>query len=252
MKCIVLAAGYATRLYPLTENFPKPLLNVNGKTILDYLLDDISSNCEVEEFIVVSNHKFFDIFKKWSEESNYNIKVLDDGSISNEERLGAVKDISFAYHNTELSDSYLVIAGDNLLDFSLGEFVSFAKEKNTSCVMRYELDDINKLRKTGVLELSGDRVIGMEEKPVNPKSNCACPPFYYYLDKDIKRVDEALLDGCKYDAPGSFVSWLCKKSEVNSFLMPGNRYDIGNLESYENVKKIYKGVNYENKSRIKK
>ena len=108
--------------------------------------------------------------------------------------------------------------------------------------MRYYLDDINKLRKTGVLELSGDKVIHMQEKPENPISNYACPPFYYYTKDDLKLIDEALKDGCGYDAPGSLVKWMCEKTNIYAFDMPGKRYDIGDLESYNNVKKNYNGI----------
>ena len=243
MKCIILAAGYATRLYPLTENFPKPLLEVKGKTILDYLIEDIEESKLVDEYIVVSNHKFIDIFNEWAEKSKYNITVIDDGSISNETRLGAVKDIKFAIDSLNIDDDCLVIAGDNLLDFSLTKFLDYATSKKTSCVMRYEVSDINKLRRTGVLELdSNDKVLSMEEKPENPKSNYACPPFYYYLSEDLKLIDKALEEGCAFDAPGSLISWMCKKVDIHAFLMPGKRYDIGNLESYEEIKKNYKGI----------
>ena len=243
MKCIILAAGYATRLYPLTENFPKPLLEVKGKTILDHLIEDIETSGLIDEYIVVSNHKFFEIFKSWADESKYNIKVIDDGSTTNDNRLGAVKDIKFAIDSLNIDDDCFVIAGDNLLDFSLTKFLDYAKSKKSSCVMRYELDDITKLRRTGVLELdSNDKVLSMEEKPENPKSNYACPPFYYYLSKDLKLINEALEEGCPFDAPGSLISWMCKKVDVHAFLMPGSRYDIGNLESYEEIKKNYKGI----------
>ena len=253
MKCIILAAGYATRLYPLTENFPKPLLEVQGKTILDHLIDDLETEHKIDEYIVISNHKFFEIFNTWAKKHDCKITVLDDGSITNETRLGAVNDIKFAVDKLNIKDDCLVIAGDNLLDFSLNDFLNYATSKQTSCVMRHYQNDINKLRRTGVLELdNNDKVLGMEEKPENPKSNYACPPFYYYLNKDLQLINQAIQEGCNADAPGSFVSWLCKKDSIHAFLMPGNRYDIGNLESYNNIRENYKGVNYENKSRFNK
>lgn len=243
MKCIILAAGYATRLYPLTENYPKPLLEVNGKKILDYLIDDLETSNLVDEYIIVSNHKFIDIFNEWAK-SKKNITILDDGSTDNENRLGAVKDIKFAVDSLNITDDCLILAGDNLLDFSLVEFIKYANLKKTSCVMCHYLDDIKKLQRTGVLEIdANDLVIDMKEKPLEPKSHYACPPFYFYLNVDLNKIEEALKDGCKADAPGSFVSWLCKKTSVHAFLMPGKRYDIGTLESYEEIKKIYRGVN---------
>lgn len=252
MKCIILAAGYATRLYPLIENFPKPLLDINGKTILDYLIDDLEKGNNIDEYIVITNHKFHHIFEEWAKD-NEKIKVIDDGTTSNENRIGALNDICYVMDNTNLDNDVLVIAGDNLLDFSLNEFIDYAKEKDTTCIMTYKLDDIEKLKRTGVLELDeNNKVISMEEKPEIPKSNYASPPFYYYKLKDLGLINEALYDGVSGDAPGSFISWLCNRSDIYAYLMPGNRYDIGNKESLEEVKRIYKGVNYENKSRVKK
>ncbi len=243
MICLILAAGYATRLYPLTENFPKPLLKVGEKTILDHLTDDINAGGKVTEFVVISNHKFADHFEDWAKTKPYKITVVDDGTSTNDTRLGAVRDIKFALDKLSLSDDMLIIAGDNVLDFSLNKFVDYAEEKNSSCVMRYFEKEEKRLQKAGVLEIENDGLIlNMEEKPENPKSNWCCPPFYIYKKDDIARIDEAINDGCGVDAPGSLVSWMCKKSSVYAFEMPGSRYDIGNLESYENVQKEYKGI----------
>ena len=242
MICLILAAGYATRLYPLTENFPKPLLKVGEKTILDHLTDDISLGGVVTEFVVISNHKFARHFEEWAKTKDYKITVVDDGTETNETRLGAVMDIKFAMDKLNIKDDVLIIAGDNVLDFSLNKFVDYALQKDTSCVMRYYEEDIKRLSKGGVLELDGDRIIQMEEKPEKPKSNWCCPPFYIYKYKDIADIDSAVKDGCGTDAPGSYVSWLCKKSSVNAMQMPGSRYDIGNLESYEKVQKEYRGI----------
>ena len=239
MKCIILAAGYATRLYPLTKNFPKPLLEVAGKPILNHLIEDVDKSGLVDEYIVISNHKFVQHFTDWAATLPQKITVLDDGTESNETRLGAVKDIQFAVHECNIDDYCLVMAGDNLLSFSLLDFIDFADKKGTSSIMYYKENDIEKLHKTGVLELDGDRVIGMEEKPAEPKTHYCCPPFYIYSPADLARIDEALADGCGYDAPGSFVSWLCTRTEIHAFDMPGPRYDIGNLESYEEVKRIF-------------
>lgn len=239
MKCIILAAGYATRLYPLTKNFPKPLLEVGNRPILNWLIEDIDMCGMVDEYIVVSNHKFVKHFQDWAAKMKYNITVLDDGSTTNENRLGAVKDLEFPVKELQIDDDCLVIAGDNLLDFSLANFISYAQPKKASCVMYHYLEDIDKLRKTGVAEIKNNILINMEEKPAKPKSHFFCPPFYYYVAKDIKRVSEALKDGCAYDSPGAFLSWLCHKSKVNVLLMPGQRYDIGNMESYEAIKSSY-------------
>ncbi len=243
MKCLILAAGYATRLYPLTENFPKPLLEVQGKTILDWLIDDIDSLGVVEEYVVISNHKFAHHFDKWAAEKSPKVTVVDDGTSSNETRLGAVKDIQFAIDALGIDDDMLVIAGDNLLDFSLTKFIKYASEKQTSCIMRYYEASVEKLKKCGVVCIDGnDKILEMTEKPAEPKSNWCCPPFYYYTKDDAKLVEKGINGGCGVDAPGSYIAWLCTQTTVHAMEMPGKRYDIGNLESYKKVQEDYKGI----------
>ena len=243
MKCLILAAGYATRLYPLTENFPKPLLEVGNKTILDWLIDDMDTCGVIDEYVVISNHKFTHHFRAWAESNPHPITVIDDGTSSNETRLGAVCDIQYAIDQLELDDDMLVIAGDNLLDFSLTKFIAYAKEKNTSCIMRYFEADPARLSKSGVVSIDEqDKILFMEEKPAEPKSNWCAPPFYYYTKEDAKLVKRGIETGCGTDAPGSFIAWLCGQTAVHAMEMPGKRYDIGNLESYEQVQKEYKGI----------
>lgn len=243
MKCLILAAGYATRLYPLTENFPKPLLEVQGKTILDWLIEDIDTLGAVDEYIVIANHKFVKHFEKWADAKEQKIVVVDDGTDTNENRLGAVKDIQFAIEALGLDDEMLVIAGDNLLDFSLTRFITYAKEKKASCMMRYYESNAQRLSKSGVVSIDeNDKVLKMAEKPEHPESNWCAPPFYFYTREDAKKVQAGIQAGCGTDAPGSYMSWLCAQSDVYAMEMPGKRYDIGNLESYENVKREYKPI----------
>ena len=243
MKCLILAAGYATRLYPLTENFPKPLLTVGDKTILDWLIDDIDTAKAVDEYVVISNHKFAHHFEEWAKTKTQKVTVLDDGTSTNETRLGAVKDIQFAIDELGLDDDMLVIAGDNVLDFSLTRFIAYAKEKKTSCIMRYFEPEHKKLLKSGVVDIDGnDKILSMTEKSPTPATHWCCPPFYYYTKEDAKLVKTGIDHGCGTDAPGSYIAWLCTKVPVHAMEMPGKRYDIGNLESYENVKAEYKGI----------
>ncbi|MBR5110003.1 MAG: NTP transferase domain-containing protein [Clostridia bacterium] len=243
MKCLILAAGYATRLYPLTENFPKPLLKVGDKTILDWLLEDIDTSRAVDQYAVISNHKFAPHFQAWAEANRLPVTVVDDGTSSNETRLGAVCDIQFAIDRLQLDDDLLIIAGDNLLDFSLTRFIRYAVEKDTSCVMRYYEADEKRLQKSGVAELGeNDRLLSLEEKPAVPKSHWCTPPFYYYKKQDAACIQAAIADGCGTDAPGSLVAWMCRHTVVHSMEMPGNRYDIGNLESYEKAQSTYHGI----------
>jgi len=243
MKCLVLAAGYATRLYPLTRNFPKPLLRVGGRTILDWLLDDINTSGEVFEYIVISNHKFSGHFEAWAKTKPYKITVVDDGTETNEKRLGAVRDIQYAIDKLSLDDDMLVIAGDNVLDFSLTRFISYSKQKKTSCIMRYYEPSEEKLLKSGVVTIDDkDLVLDMTEKPPTPATNWCCPPFYFYTRKDAGLVKKAIEAGCETDAPGSFIAWLCKEKKVHAMEMPGRRYDIGSLTDYEKIQNEYRGI----------
>ena len=244
MKCLILAAGYATRLYPLTENFPKPLLKVGDKTILDWLIDDIDAAGLVDEYVVITNHRFGPIFEAWAAARESDpINVLDDGTSTNETRLGAVRDIQFAIEALGLDEDLLVIAGDNLLDFSLVRFIDYARGKGTSCIMRYYEPSLEKLRKTGVATVDeNDLILQMEEKPAQPKSHWCCPPFYFYRRSDVPLVKVGIDSGCGVDAPGSFIAWLSAQTPVHAWEMPGRRYDIGNLASYEDVKRDYRGI----------
>lgn len=243
MKCLVLAAGYATRLYPLTEHFPKPLLEVRGKSILDWLLEDVDSAGLVDGYIVVTNHKFAPHFQRWAASHALPVTVADDGTDSNETRLGAVRDIQFVLDTLELDEDLLIIAGDNLLDFSLTSFLRYAMEKKCSCTMRYYEPDPARLRKSGVAQIDGnERLLSLEEKPAEPKSHWCTPPFYFYTKEDLAKIKTAIADGCGVDAPGSLVAWMCRHSRMYSMEMPGRRFDIGNLDSYEAARNNYRGI----------
>lgn len=243
MKCLILAAGYATRLYPLTENFPKPLLDVGGKTILDWLLDDVEASGKIDEYAVVTNHKFACHFEKWASGRSEKITVVDDGTTANETRLGAVRDIKYDLEKTGLDDDTLIMAGDNLLDFSLIKFIGYAIAAGTSCIMRYYEPSEAKLHKCGVVEVDEhDLILSMEEKPAEPRSHWCCPPFYFYRRQDVARIPEGMAAGCGIDAPGSFVAWLATKVPIRAMEMPGHRYDIGTLDSYKAAQATYQGI----------
>ena len=243
MKGLILAAGYATRLYPLTENFPKPLLKVRDKTILDWLVDDVDRSGKIDEYIVITNHRFAHHFDDWAKTKAQKITVVDDETETNETRLGAVKDIQFAIEKLGLDEDMLVLAGDNLLDFSLTRFVDYAVEKKASCVMRYYEPIREKLLKCGVVTVDDqDKILHMTEKSPEPQTNWCCPPFYYYTKEDVRLVAKGIEAGCGTDAPGSYIAWLCTQTPVYAMEMPGSRYDIGNLESYETVQQTYKEV----------
>lgn len=234
MKTIILAAGYATRLYPLTKNFPKSLLTINNKTILDYLIDNISQ--QSDEFILVSNHKFINYFIDWANTRKENIQLIDDGTVSNETRLGAIKDIQLAVSDKNIEDDIFVTASDNILDFNPTSFLLEGQKNNYSCVMYYEENNLIRQQKTAIITLNKNNIItSCEEKPFYPKSNLSVPPFYYYKKKDIPFI---LTADNSFDAPGNLITQLYNKIQIKAYLMPGKRYDIGTLENYLQVKDL--------------
>ena len=242
MKNIVIAAGYATRLGELTKNFPKPLLKIGEQTILGRMLDDIDRIPEIDEHIIITNHRFVDHFLNWSKTTKLKnkITIIDDGTSSNETRLGAVCDLLFAMEQLQIDDDMLVVAADNLLFFSFQEFVDFAREKGTSCIMCHEEPSIEKLQRTGVVELDDQmKVLGMEEKPEVPKSHWAVPPFYIYLRRDLDLVRHSVENGCGKDAPGNLAHYMVEHSVLHAWRMTGGRFDIGSLDTYyEAVKRF--------------
>ena len=243
MKCLILAAGYATRLYPLCENFPKPLLSVGGRAILDWLIDDLWATGKIDEFIIISNAKFINHFKEYAKARGERVLVLCDGTYTSDTRLGAVNDIKFAKDTLGINEDILVIGGDNLLDFSLSEFVDYALVRKRSCVLSYFEEDTEKLRKMGTASVGEDgKILSMSEKSPNPKSHWCIPPFYFITGDDLSLIDSAIADGCETDAPGSFIAWLSENSSVYAMKMKGKRYDIGSLQSYGRVAREYRGI----------
>jgi len=261
VKAIVLCGGYATRLYPLTENQAKPLLEIGGKSLLDYIVDKINDISEVDEIIIISNHKFIEDFILWKEDyGDSRINILDDGSTDNENRLGALRDLEFALDSCDVKDDFLVLAGDNLIEFSMREFYQVFKELGKNLIGVYDVRDIEKVRgKHGVAVLDGDRVIGFQEKPPEPKSTIKS--FFCYLFKpEVKGLLGEYLKGCSEispthptlsgnstkfrnsDAPGYFIEWLCKRADVYAYDVGlGNIFDIGSLEGLESVRERFKG-----------
>ncbi len=236
MKNIVIAAGYATRLGELTKNFPKPLLKIGESTILGRMLDDIDGIQEIDEHIIITNHKFAPIFEEWKAAQNYTkpVTIVDDGTETNETRLGAVCDLLYAMEKLQIDDDMLVVAADNLLFFSFQEFVDFAEEKGTSCIMCHEQPELAKLQRTGVVELDAEmKVQGMEEKPQVPKSHWAVPPFYIYKKRDLDLVRHAVENGCGKDAPGNLAHYMVEHTVMHAWKMSAGRFDIGSLDTYE-------------------
>ena len=242
MKNIVIAAGYATRLYPLTENQPKPLLKVGGKTILGRMLDDIDKIDDIDEHIIITNHKFAKNFQDWAAQQNYNkkITIVDDGTVTNDTRLGAVCDLLFAIDKLNINDDMLVVAADNILFFSFQEFVDFAKEKGTSCIMCHEQKDVEKLKRTGVVIVDQNmKVLEMQEKPQEPKSSWAVPPFYIYRKDDLELIKDSVNNGCGKDAPGNLAHYLADCTTIHAWPMSAGRFDIGSLDTYYEAQKRF-------------
>lgn len=235
MKNIVIAAGYATRLGELTKNFPKPLLKIGDNTILGRMLDDIDRIPEIDEHIIITNHKFAHIFEQWKLGTAYQkpITIIDDGTETNDTRLGAVCDLLFAMEKLGIDDDMLVVAADNLLFFSFKEFVDFANEKGTSCIMCHEQPSIEKLQRTGVVVLdNNNKVLNMEEKPEHPKSHWAVPPFYIYKKHDLDLIRHSVENGCGKDAPGNLAHYMVDRTTIHAWPMSAGRFDIGSLDTY--------------------
>ena len=245
MKNIVIAAGYATRLYPLTENFPKPLLKIGERSILDRILDDVDGIEDIDEHIIVTNHKFAEIFNNWVSERKQKpgtkpIRIIDDGTTDNENRLGAVKDLLLAIDEFDINDDIMVLAADNVLDFSFQGFVNFFKQKNTSVIMCHHEPELYKLQRTGVIAVDDDmKVLEMQEKPEHPVSNWAVPPFYIYKKNDLPLIRDCLNHGCGFDAPGNLSHYLVNATTIHAWIMPGSRYDIGSLDSYKEAQILF-------------
>jgi len=206
------------------------------------LIEDLDHIEAIEQHIVVTNSVFAPIFRNWLAERQFKkpVSIVDDGTTNNDNRLGAVKDILFVMDKLQVEDDLLVLAGDNVVDFSFEPFIGFAQEKGCSCLTCHEEPSIKALQKTGVLEATPTmRVLAMHEKPAVPTSHWAVPPFYYYKKTDLPLVRKALENGCGADAPGNLMAWLCKQTEVYAWPLPGKRYDIGDLASYEAVNELF-------------
>ncbi len=252
MKNIIIAAGYATRLYPLTKDFPKPLLKIGEKSILERLMDDVDRIEDINEHIIVTNHRFAPIFEEWKAKTSYNkpIKIIDDGTTDNENRLGAVRDLLLAVTGSPdgqpiddtayIDDDLMVLAADNLLDFSLQGFVDFFKEKETSIIMCHHEPELKRLQRTGVIAVDDNmRVLKMQEKPEVPVSNWAVPPFYIYKKEDLPLIKDCMSHGCGFDAPGNLAHYLTDRTPMHAWRMPGKRFDIGSLDSYHEAQTLF-------------
>ncbi len=242
MKAIILAAGYATRLYPLTLNTPKALLPINGKPIIDYIVDEINTIEAVDEIYVVTNHKFAEHFTSWAKkvESNIVVSVLDDGTTTEENRRGAIGDISFVIEEKQIDDELMVIAGDNFFTYRLKDYYDYYIQKSADCVCVKQWPEKESLSQFGIalLDESG-KVLDIEEKPKSPKSDMVVFATYMYRRETVPLFQQYLKEGNKPDAPGNFPAWLYRRQDVYAYIFQGDCYDIGTPESYAEVCKLF-------------
>ncbi len=242
MKAIILVAGYATRLYPLTKDTPKPLLKVGGKPIIDHIIEEINTIDAVDKIYVISNHKFAANFEEWSlsKTSSKPIVVIDDGTDSDDNKRGAIGDIQYAIEYGGIDDDIIVIAGDNLFTYSLKDYYDYYISKKADCVCVKQFDDKEMIKQLGVVLLDEEnKVIDLEEKPQKPKSDKAAFATYMYTRDTVKMFKEYLAEGNSPDAPGYFLQWLHKKKDVYAYVMKGECYDIGTHKALDEVRKIY-------------
>lgn len=226
MKALILAAGYATRLYPLTENIAKHLLPVGGRPMVDHILDRIREVDSVNEIHLVTNAKFAQAFRDWAPED---VTVHDDGTTSDEDRLGAIGDIRFVLERAGLDDDLLAVAGDNLFFYSLAEFAGWWRERGeASAVAIYEHPEREMVKQYSVVDLdANDRVVSFVEKPADPPSNLAATATYLFHRDHVPLVQRYLDEGNLPDQPGRFVEWLHSRAPVYGYRFGGEWYDIG-------------------------
>jgi len=240
----LLAAGYATRLYPLTKDKPKPLLEVGGRPIVDHIIKNIEDIEEVDEIFIVTNDRFYGHFQGWLSEfrSTKKIKIVNDGTTSNEDRLGSLGDVDFVIEQENIQDSIMVVAGDNLFEFSLKEFVESHKEHNKSAVALYDVQDKELAKHYGIVGVNDDgKMIEFEEKPSSPKSTLASTGVYIYPPHVLPMLQDFVKRYENSDKAGNFLEWLHKEEHVYCYITDKSWFDIGNLDQLEKAKKEFKG-----------
>ena len=242
MKAIILAAGYATRLYPLTLDKPKALLPIAGKPIIDYIVGQIETIDEIDELIIISNDKFYPHFTEWANNVKSRLKliVINDLTTDDSNKLGAIGDISYAVDKLNIDDDLLVMAGDNIFTFNLRDYYNAYKDLNSDMILVKEIDSLDDLRRMANVETDENgKVIGMVEKPQNPKTHLAAFASYIYKKDTVPMIKQYLDEGNNPDAPGFFPSWLFNRKDVYAYKFKGECYDIGTPESYKEVNKIF-------------
>jgi len=244
MKALVLAAGYATRLYPLTKEYPKSLLAVGPKPIINYIIEKLEALDTIDEIIVVTNSKFFPIFRDWKRRLNSRIRlsIIDDLTKTNETRRGSVGDINFVINRKKIKDDFLVIGGDNLFDGGLEDFISFSKSlKGSPVIGVYDIGDKANAKHYGVIKLDRKkRVVDFQEKPQRPKSSLVGMCLYYFPRQRLKLIKKYLSSKIKTsDASGSYIDWLKGEVPVYAFVFSGRWFDIGDFKYLNEAQKAF-------------
>ena len=245
MKVIILAAGYATRLYPLTLTQPKPLLPVAGKPMVDHVLDNLAPIGGIDRVYLVTNAKFADHFQKWADgyrTAKLNFTVVNDGSTDDSNRLGAIGDLNLVLTHEKVDDDIIVVAGDNLFSDRLDGFGKFCRAKNAPVLGVYDVGSVEEARKYGVVNLDGDgKIDSFVEKPPQPTSTLIGIALYFYPKATLPLITQYLAEGNNPDQPGRFVQWLYPRQAVYTWAVPGLWYDIGSKETLEEASRIFAG-----------
>ncbi len=245
MKALILAAGYATRLYPLTIDRPKQLLQVGEKKMIEHIIHNINEVDEIDGIIIITNNKYYSKFIEWEKDfdSDKPITLINNGTNTNEERLGAVGDMHFAIKKQNIDDDILIIGGDNLFEFSLLSIMNMFREKKAPVVAARDLGNPNKLtKKFGTIEIDDNmKIIGFEEKPEAPKSALASTCIYLYTKDEIRELEALVSGGNIPDNPGDFLRYILNKKHVYCYSFSETWYDIGSHEELKEVHELYGG-----------
>lgn len=244
MRAIILAAGYATRLYPLTKDKPKPLLDVAGKPIIEHIIRKLEQIKEVDRIYVVTNSKFKQHFKDWLKnfDADKPVEVVNDGTTSNEDRLGALGDVHFVIDKKNINDDIILIAGDNLFELQLPEVHNYFKKRKSNVIVLHDVKDLNLAKQYGIVEVdSKNQVVNFVEKPTSPKTTLASTGIYLFPQKTIELIKKYIAQGNNPDKTGNFIEWLHKRDGVHSYITDKKWYDIGSLEQLEKANRYYKG-----------
>jgi glucose-1-phosphate thymidylyltransferase len=236
MKAIILCAGYATRLYPLTENVPKPLLSIREKPLLNYILERIEGIDLIDQIFIVTNNKFYSNFCSWKKSFYFSkdIKIINDGTLSNQDRLGGLGDLNLVLESEMINDDILVVAGDNLFDFDLQKFIKFFKQKDKCTIGLYDLEDLEKAKNFGILRIdSSNKIISFFEKPENPKSTLISTAIYLYNEKELERIKQYMESTGSKEGPGYLIPYFLKFQDVYGYVFKGKWWDVGTKENYK-------------------